>query len=130
MTPQMDLTTTLTIPMRPTTLTNLITVTHQMTPMDPITVMTPTIQMTLNTNTYFLPFQAHHLFRKLRRKEITNLRKCRIKLHLCIRAYRRLRKFVEVLKEGNNILPRKMMLSERSEFISFPGCFLYYFSSF
>ena len=31
------------------------------------------------------------------------------------------------LKEKNNILPRKMMLSERSEFISFPGCFLYYF---
>ena len=72
----MDLTTTLTIPMSPTTLTNLITMTHQMTPMDPttamslITVMTPTIQTTLNTNTYFLPVQAHHLFRKLRGKEI------------------------------------------------------------
>ena len=50
----------------PTRLTTTITVTHQMTPMDPttamslITVMTPTIQTTLNTNTYLLPVQAHH----------------------------------------------------------------------
>lgn len=57
----------------PTRLTTTITVTHQMTPMDPttamslITVMTPTIQTTLNTNTYLLPVQAHHLFRKLRK---------------------------------------------------------------
>ena len=86
-------------------LTTTITVTHQTTLMTPttptslITVMTPTIQTTLNTNTYLLPVQAHHLFRKLREKEITNLRKCRIKFHLCIRAYRRLRKFVEVLKD-------------------------------
>ena len=28
--------------------------------------MTPTIQTTLNTNTYLLPVQAHHLFRKLK----------------------------------------------------------------
>ncbi len=88
----------------PTRLTTTITVTHQMTPMDPttptslITVMTPTIQTTLNTNTYLLPVQAHHLFRKLRKKKL-RIYVCKIKLLLCIRANRRLKKFVEVLKD-------------------------------
>ena len=66
------------------------------------------------------------------------MRRLGIVCNLCIEksppvsGLRRLKEFVEVLKEENTTLPRKMMLSERSEFIILRGVFsriLFFYST-